>query len=90
VRLAAPTPNPFSAETRIAFVLPKPGEIELAVFDAGGRRVHALASGRFEAGRHSVIWNGRDAAGRRAAPGLYFVTLASGDARRAQKVLRLD
>ncbi len=75
VALGANVPNPFNPATRIAFELPRPGAVDLAVFDVSGRRVATLATGFWPAGRHEAVWQGRDASGDRAASGLYFYRL---------------
>jgi subtilisin-like proprotein convertase family protein len=76
VALTANVPNPFNPATRIEFALPRPSAVDLAIFDVGGRRIETLATGLWPAGRHQVVWQGRDANGDRVASGLYFYRLA--------------
>ncbi len=82
--LSAPMPNPSRGWARLTLELATPGQAEVAVFDAGGRRVRTLFSGPLEAGRHPVAWDGADATGGRAPAGVYFVraTVPEGSARR--------
>ena len=63
-------PNPFNATAVINFDLPAAGDIKLAVYDNNGREVHALGTGHWASGTHSVVW---DASGQ--ASGVYFVRL---------------
>jgi len=72
--LRAPAPNPVRGSARLAFDLPTPARVRLAVVDALGREVVAVFDGEREAGRHtaSVSVDG-------FAPGLYVVRLAAGD-----------
>ncbi len=65
-------PNPFRPEVALTLNLPQRGEIELEIYDAGGRRVCRLASGSYPAGRHVIAW--RPAGGSSAGPGsgVYF------------------
>lgn len=72
-------PNPFNPMTQINFRLPAAATVSLKVFDMRGRLVRTLASGEFEAGSHSVVWDGRDASGVAAASGVYFYELRAGD-----------
>jgi murein DD-endopeptidase MepM/ murein hydrolase activator NlpD len=73
----AVVPNPARGATAFTFDLASPGRVELAIYDLAGRRVRALADGAREAGRHVARWDGRDASGRLAPPGLYVARLAT-------------
>jgi len=68
-------PNPFNPRTTIRFELPAAGRVELAVYDAAGRRVAVLADGYETAGEHEVVW---DTTGH--APGVYLYRLTAGSA----------
>jgi hypothetical protein len=80
-------PNPFREEARIRFALPRAGAARLSVHDASGRRVGVLLDGRLEAGEHAATWDGTDASGRRAGPGVYFLTLSAPDFATARKIV---
>lgn len=71
-------PNPFSSETRISFALPDERRVEVSIYDVGGQRVRTLLNESREAGRHDVLWNGRDDEGRRLANGVYWVRVKAG------------
>nr|MBP8137217.1 hypothetical protein [Candidatus Eisenbacteria bacterium] len=45
--------------------------VDLRIYDITGREVTRLAGGAMAQGRHSLVWNGSDASGRRMAPGVY-------------------
>jgi len=66
-------PNPTREEARVEFSLPREASAVFTVHDAAGRRVALAGSGRYEAGRGTVVWNGRDYYGRPVSPGVYFV-----------------
>ena len=74
-RLRANHPNPFRTSTTIPYVLDRAAPVEVAVYDARGRRVRTLASGPRPAGEHAVRWDGRADDGLRSAGGVYFVRL---------------
>jgi flagellar hook assembly protein FlgD len=59
------------------------------VYDANGRRVRDLASGRHAAGPFTVAWDGRDADGRELASGIYFAKLRAGDFSATRKLVML-
>lgn len=83
------SPNPYRASTRIAFDLPRAGIVRLQVFDVTGRRVRTLIDAPMDGGTYTVPWLGRDDAGRRVPPGIYFYRLESGPFRRTLKAVRI-
>jgi len=85
LELAANEPNPFSQATELRFSLPQGRDVKLSVFDLQGRLVQVLAEGPARAGVTSVSWNGRDTAGSRVAPGVYFFRLEAGAEARTVK-----
>jgi hypothetical protein len=85
--IGAATPNPFNPTTRFELDVRAPGQVEVDVFDAGGRRVATLARGRRAAGRTMLRWDGTDAGGRRVASGVYVVRLRSGDVVQTRRVV---
>lgn len=89
--LEGAAPNPFRAGTTIRYALARAGAVDLAVFDAQGRRVRTLASGPRPAGPASAAWDGTSDAGAPAEPGVYFVRLVTPDrpAGLARRVVRV-
>lgn len=76
---AAPSPNPFTARTSLAFTLPRDAAVTLRVYDVRGRLVRTLLDrAALAAGRHEAAWDGRDDRGTRAAAGVYFSRLDVG------------
>ncbi|MBK9304166.1 MAG: hypothetical protein IPM94_09830 [bacterium] len=61
--------------------------MRIAVADARGREVALLADRQCEAGRHEVVWEGRDGDGRALPAGVYFLSLRGDDGRDTVKVL---
>jgi len=71
-------PNPFNPETTLSFSLPIAGHARLRIFDVRGHLVRALLDEPREAGRHSVVWNGRDDQARPLTSGVYFCRIEIG------------
>lgn len=88
--LAPAAPNPSAGALRLRFGFARPSVADLAIFDAAGRRVRTVASGPYGPGRYSISWDGRDASGGPAAPGLYFVRLRADDATLERRIVRLN
>jgi hypothetical protein len=71
-------PNPFNPETNISFSLNQSSNVILTVYNCKGQKVKTLINGNCNSGNHQIIWNGKDDKGKRAATGLYFISLESG------------
>jgi hypothetical protein len=75
ISLCQNQPNPFRGTTVIEYALPRAGDIRLTVFDVSGRAIRTLADGAVPAGRHSMLWDGRDGTRARVAAGVYICRL---------------
>ena len=73
--LAQNWPNPFNPLTRIQFSVPVTTPVQLTVHDVRGRLVATLVDRTVAAGRHEVVWQASDDAGRPVAAGAYFYVL---------------
>ena len=83
-RLLQNYPNPFNPSTTIQFAIPVGmyGRTSLRVYDLIGREVATLADDLFEAGMHSVRFNGAD-----LATGVYICELRAGGYVASRKIL---
>jgi hypothetical protein len=68
-------PNPFNPSTRIGFVLDRPDDVDITVYDVAGRRVVTLLHARVAAGSHAVRWDGATESGEPASSGVYRAVL---------------
>jgi len=73
-------PNPFNPSTTIPFVVHSSGVVRVVVYDMLGQQVRELVHGQREAGRHTVVWDGRDGQGREVGNGVYFYRVERPDA----------
>jgi hypothetical protein len=71
-------PNPsIGGQATLSFQVASPGaEIDLAIYDAAGRRVRTLLAGWPGTSERRVAWDGLDDSGRAVASGAYFARLA--------------
>jgi len=72
-------PNPFSANgtfsnpsTMINFSLPEAGQVTVHIYSETGQLVRTLGDHEMAAGRHELLWNGRNQSGNTVAAGVYF------------------
>jgi flagellar hook assembly protein FlgD len=93
VKLLGVAPNPASlgaAAIQLRFELAHATRAQVEVFDTTGRMVRRLIDENLSSGPHSTTWDGRNDAGRLAAPGVYFYHLATeGGFSGSQKVVVL-
>jgi len=93
LRLGPNRPNPFVGVTEFEFDLSRDAAaspVRLAIFDQAGRRVASLVDGHLQPGSHRAAWDGRDGAGNRVAPGVYFVRLECGQQVMSRRITRIE
>ncbi|MGH7599576.1 MAG: FlgD immunoglobulin-like domain containing protein [bacterium] len=92
-------PNPFlsgaksrsagNPATKISFEVPpdwtKP--VTLRIFNVQGHLVKTLVEGKVAPGAHTIVWDGKDAAGEPVASGIYFYKIISGNFVAVKKML---
>jgi spore coat protein A len=79
-------PNPFNASTKITFRISQPEAVEIKIFDIKGREVCSLLNSLLNAGKHSVIWDGKNNFGAIVASGIYIYQLRAGSYRRSRRM----
>jgi hypothetical protein len=82
-------PNPFNPSTIIEYQITQPGNVKIDVYDVTGRLVKELINEQINAGKYSVVWNGKDNFGNSVASGNYFYQIISGDFVQAKKMILL-
>ncbi|MBN2090983.1 T9SS type A sorting domain-containing protein [candidate division KSB1 bacterium] len=83
-------PNPFNAETRITYHLPKNCNVRLRIFNNLGQLVKDLVDEQQPAGVYSLIWNGKDTTNNQVTSGIYILKLESADFNATQKLLLVE
>ena len=83
-------PNPFNPSTTIVFELPEANTVTLRIYNIKGQLVRTLLNnGAWDAGRHSVKWDGRNQSGNRIASGIYIYHLSAGSFSKARRMILL-
>jgi aminopeptidase N len=77
-------PNPFNSSTIIRLTLPEAGHIRVDIFNMLGQKIETLYDGNMSAGEKEIVWNGS-----RAASGIYFYRVTSGNRTATRKMLML-
>ena len=81
--------HPGAGPVTLEWAVPAPGPGRVDVLDVRGARVRTLASGPRAAGTFVLRWDGRDASGNFARPGVYFVRAEGGRASATRRVVVL-
>jgi hypothetical protein len=81
--------NPFNPETLISYDLPVATHVTLVVFNVMGEEVTTLDNSLQDAGRQTVVWDGRDRHGNVVSGGIYLYRLVAGDFQSTMRMLYL-
>jgi carboxypeptidase T len=65
-------------QARLQLTLGQSADAQVRIYNARGMLVRDLFDGRLDAGQRVLVWDGRDASGRTAASGVYFVRAVTG------------
>jgi hypothetical protein len=79
-------PNPFNPETKIQFQLPNTGQVVITIFNALGQQIRTLIDAPYQAGFHTIRWDGKDRYGNAVSSGIYFYYLQAGDFSQVKKM----
>ncbi len=82
-------PNPFNPTTTIKYDLKDAGKVTLKVYNILGQEVRTLVNKNETAGFKSVVWDGKDNAGRMVSSGLYIYRIEAGKFVKSHKMMFL-
>jgi hypothetical protein len=80
-------PNPFNPSTKITFSIPTQTRTLLKIYNSRGELIRTLTDEIRAAGTHTVLWDGRDNAGRMISSGVYYSRLEAGSHTDVKKMV---
>jgi hypothetical protein len=81
-------PNPFNSRTTLRVGLPRASDLEIEVYDVGGRRLRTEHTASLAAGWREVPFEARDAGGHLLPNGVYFYRVtAAGQSIKGKMVI---
>ena len=91
-RLLPNYPNPFNPETWIPYQLSEAADINVEIYDVGGRLVRTIPIGFKPVGYYltrerAAYWDGRNETGEPVSSGVYFLRFLAGDFTTTQRVV---
>jgi hypothetical protein len=88
-QLAGNYPNPFNPETTISYSMKEAGSVSIDIYNVKGQLVKHLVNGEMTAGKHSIVWNGRDDNNHAVSSGVYFYKMNSGIYSSTKKMIMM-
>jgi hypothetical protein len=82
-------PNPFNSITTIQYSLPQEDKVTLILYDLKGSQIKTLINDRQIPGVKTLMWNGKNDAGKPVPSGIYLYTMASGNIITTRKMIFL-
>jgi len=80
-------PNPFNPTTTISFETQVECNVAIDIYNVKGQLINTLVNDTFDAGSHSLIWNGTDDNGNTVPSGVYFYKTKSGKYTTSKKMI---
>jgi len=80
-------PNPFNPSTTIQYILVKPTNVQLTIYNSLGQVIRTLVNEKQLQGLKSVVWNGENDFGEPVSSGIYFYNLRVGEQAQTNKML---
>lgn len=80
-------PNPSSGQVTANYALPRPGQVELIVYNLLGQKVRTVKNEWQPAGYYTVQWDGKNEQNRKTAAGVYLYRLIAGELQETQKLV---
>lgn len=87
--LSANYPNPFNLMTTIEYSLPRRSHVTITIYNILGKHVRTLVNEEKSAGAYTITWDGKSAAGRIVATGIYLYRIEAGEFVKTKKMILL-
>jgi outer membrane protein assembly factor BamB len=83
-------PNPFKQSVNLQLRMDRSDFVDIKIYDLSGKKVKTISSRYFEAGIHTLSWDGIDDGSRKVPPGLYILKLSSGQNILTKRIMLLE
>ncbi|MFQ5709533.1 MAG: FlgD immunoglobulin-like domain containing protein [bacterium] len=88
-RLEPNYPNPFNPSTTVTYRLARAGMTTVKIYNLKGQAIRSLVDRIQPAGDYSIVWDGKDDAGKGVVSGVYILVLKSGDFAQSRRMTLL-
>lgn len=83
------SPNPFYTSADIQYKVIRAGKVKVDVYNIKGQHIKSILEETKSSGSYQLIWDGKDKAGNKVAPGIYFMRLEADGKALTKKMLKL-
>jgi len=83
------SPNPFYSTADIQYKVIRAGKVKVDVYNIKGQHIKSILEETKSSGSYQLIWDGKDKAGNKVAPGIYFMRLEADGKALTKKMLKL-
>ena len=89
-QLSGNYPNPFNPSTTIRYSVKDPADVRIEIYNLKGQLVKTLVNEQQNTGHYTVIWNGKDSAGRNVGSGVYLYRMQAGTYSSTRKMMLME
>jgi len=82
-------PNPFNPKTNIQFGLMETSNVKVDIYNVRGQKIRTLLNQQFDAGYHTISWNGQDDQEKTVASGFYYCRMVTNNGTSFIKMMML-
>ncbi len=83
------SPNPFNPETNIEYSIETNSHVIICVYNMKGQKIVTLLNKQVQAGKHNIVWNGRNQNGKSLSSGTYMISMSVGNQVKTVKAVLL-
>jgi flagellar hook assembly protein FlgD len=83
-------PNPFRSTTRINYILARPGNVLLRIYNVNGQLVKTLVNAQQNPGTYEVIWDGKNDLNVKVNSGVYILHIETDIGTLTRKMVFVD
>lgn len=83
------SPNPFYTTADIQYNVIRAGKVKVDVYNIKGQHIKSILEETKSSGSYQLTWDGKDKAGNKVAPGIYFMRLEADGKALTKKMLKL-
>jgi len=78
-----------NSQTSIRYAIPNVSQVQIKIYNQAGQEIRTLVNENKTSGTYTVLWDGKNTAGKKTPAGIYICCISAGKDSRAIKLLLL-